>query len=179
MNELTGVEIAELAGVTKNAVYKAGLPKTKSGKYSPSDPAVAAYIQGASKLARKQRIQKRDTSNLSMEELEHEELEWKIRVLQARYEEKDIKNAEIKKRLIPAELFDMALGTFASAIRTNILNIGNRVARGDTDLRDRIEREIQAGIERTIEHAKHAITTNIDRAIDELASAPEDVEDDD
>ncbi len=59
-----------------------------------------------------------------------------------------------KQGLIPSELVAIWIGYFASGIRTNFLNIGNRVARGNTKLRDNIEREISKAIEKTLSNAE-------------------------
>jgi predicted DNA-binding protein YlxM (UPF0122 family) len=60
MIETSGALIAELAGVSRQAVYRANLPRTDSGLYDLDDPTVLAYIRGAKKRYRMQR-KHRDT----------------------------------------------------------------------------------------------------------------------
>ena len=55
MIETTGALIAELAEVSRQAVYRARLPRTESGMYDLDDPQVLAYIRGAKKRYRMQR----------------------------------------------------------------------------------------------------------------------------
>ena len=173
MAGLTGVQIAELAGVSRQAVYKANLPKTEGGLYDPTDPKVMDWIQGKSKGHRAQRSNSGIAADLGDDdysELERKELEWKIKWTEERAIGQQLKNAEIRKDLIPFDVFDMAIGAFAGGIRNNFLQIGNRIGRGDKELRDKIEAEIKKAIERTIEGAEAQIDQIIDRKIEELQS---------
>ena len=44
--EITGVELAKRAGVSKQTVYKSDLRRTPSGKFNTEDPEVKAYVEG-------------------------------------------------------------------------------------------------------------------------------------
>ena len=173
MPGLNGVQISKLAGVSKQAVYKADLPKNEEGLYDPTDERIAEWISGKKRSHRKQRNKESDTADLhnkSMEELEREEQEWRIAKTRAQAQSQELKNEEMRKGLIPVDVFDLALGAFASGIRNNFLQIGNRIARGDKELRDKIESEITTAIKKTIEGGEAQTEQIIDRKIEEIRS---------
>jgi hypothetical protein len=102
-------------------------------------------------------------------ELEKSKTEWEIKVLEERYEEKRLKNAEARKDVLPFDTFRMAIGAFGSGLRTNLLRLPERIARGNEELREIIDSEVQSGIEQTIEYAIREIESYVDARVAEIA----------
>jgi phage terminase Nu1 subunit (DNA packaging protein) len=102
--------------------------------------------------------------------LEADKLREEVRYLQARSLKVELQNAELKRDLVPIDVVRSGWGAWASAVRNNILTVGQRVGRGDTALRDRVEREIKRALEKSIESAS--------KELDRIADLPVEVADD-
>ena len=173
--EITGVELAKRAGVSKQTVYKSDLRRTPSGKFNTEDPEVKAYVEGRRRRNHAQRNSKQRTSDHGntavtshrMKDLEAQiatiadpqarleamnELE-KLRWTEARRRGQELRNARERQDLIHVKDMRQWIGFFASGLRTNILPLGDRIARGDKQLRDRIERETTKAITATLKNA--------------------------
>jgi hypothetical protein len=157
MIELTAAQIAELRKVSRNYVYKAKLPKTPGGGYDLSDPLVWEWVIEPSVKQLLRQARKGDPSDLEhavMDELEREKLkadiQWKERQSRKLDREHEMKSMNLISRGDVA----LAFGAFIAGLKNNFLQIGNRVARGDTKLRDRIEREVTKSIEKTVKAAQ-------------------------
>jgi phage terminase Nu1 subunit (DNA packaging protein) len=171
MIELTRQEIADLRGVTPATVSRAQLRKTDSGKYDLLDPGVWDYVTAPTveKAIYNYKLSVQQfTDDADMEELKtkHE-----IRYLEARSIKVELQNAELKRDLMPLDIVRNGWGAWASAVRNNILSVGQRIARGDTALRDRVEKEIKRALEKSIEQSA--------KEIERIADMPVEVDDDD
>ena len=146
-------QLANLRKCDPATVSRHHLPQTDGKKYDLMDPIVMAFVLAPHRAdwEREQLVKKAsDPSDMGMDALEEEkireDIEWKRR--QSR--KLDLDHEIRKKDLVPTELIGIYLGHFAAGIRTNFLTLGNRIARGDAKLRDRIEKEVTKGIKKTL-----------------------------
>ncbi len=155
-------ELARFIEVSSSAIYKAKkkgqIRLTKDGKVDTNDPVNRRYIMGASKKQRAQRGIYDDP--LDHEEIDEETVSLEAEKLRAEIELKkkqgrklDLQYEVEKKNLIHIELVGIWIGAFSTGIRNNFLQIGNRIARGDKKLRDRIEKEVKKAIQKTLDNA--------------------------
>jgi len=184
---LTRNEFAELCEVTGQAITearKSGLVRmTDDNTYDPRDDLNHKYIKAA--LTRGKKRRRRDSEQQAESEdagdreaMELEKLGWDIEYTKERTRERQLKNAETAKEMIPYAMWERGLGHFASGMKTNVLTIGTRVARGDVELRDKIESATKASIDRTVEIAQREIENMVEQEIKRLAeSTEEDAED--
>lgn len=156
MIKLSRNQIATLRNCDPSTVTRHDLPQTEGKRYDLSDPEVWEFVT-APTVDRKIREYKimvmalddeNGNSNLDEQKL-------KQQVIKLEKQNRDLELAhEIKKQnLIPTQLIGIFLGYFASGISTNFLTIGNRIARGDTRLKDRIDKAISKAIKKTLETA--------------------------
>ncbi len=146
----------DFCGVSAAAVGKARqagkLNKTKEG-YDTTDPLNNKYFQGGSVKALAQRgiVIDYPNKNKGITDLDTEKMKADIALRKKQARKLDREHDAAMKHTVPEELMVIWIGYFAAGIRNNFLNVGNRVARGDTKLRDRIEKEIKRAIEKTID----------------------------
>ena len=173
MIELSRQDMADLRGCHVSTVSKAGLPKKNNGKYDLQNPEVWTWVTAPAVAAalredKRKARQGKDVDDLGNsdldDELVRENIEWKRR--QSR--KLDLEYEKQKENLHPTELIAIWIGYFAAGIRTNFLNIGNRVARGDTVLRDRIEKEVKKSIEKTIAGAEAGLKEEAETLVKSL-----------
>ncbi len=162
MIELSRNEISEIRRCNPATVSKHKLPKLKNGKYNLLDPEVWEFVteptQKEWERGQKRKIQKGgNIENPDKTNLEAQKIQADIDLKLKQGRKLDLQFEIDKQGLIPSELVAIWIGYFASGIRTNFLNIGNRVARGNTKLRDNIEREISKAIEKTLEGAENGL----------------------
>ena len=183
---LTGSELAELTGVSRqyvSAEQKRGKlyldPTTK--KYSRSHAVNLAWIELT--LSKKGRaINSYETNNTEntessdFAELNRQKLIEDIGRTKEAKIKLQLENCETLKDLIPVDLISSYLGSFASGIRTNFLNIGNRIARGDVELQNRIEKEIEKAIEKTLLNAEGQLRKESTKIIAAIQEQQEDSE---
>jgi hypothetical protein len=169
MADLTAAQLAEVAGVSRQTVYRAHLPKTEGGGYDPADLNIRDWILGRTKMQRAQRGLQGGRDSLGAEDLkklDRIEQEEKIRNMRERTVNTMLKNAALRKDLIPADVAQLFVGAFSSGIRTNFLQLGTRIARGNTKLRDKIEREIKKAIQKTLDNAAAQLREIAESAIE-------------
>ncbi len=104
--------------------------------------------------------------------MEAEKLRQEVRYLEARSLKVELQNAELKRDLVPLDIVRSGWGAWASAVRNNILTVGQRVGRGDTKLRDRVEKEVKRALEKSIEQA----SKELERIADLPVEVPEEDE---
>ena len=157
---MNGAELARVCGVSKQAIAAA----TKHGrlhrdpttrKYDPRHKLNSAFIfakRAEGHHQDEEAVPEAPQGEMSpdMAELYERKLAAEVRRTEAMARKYELEVATRKQDLIPAELMGIYLGHFASGIRTNFLTLGNRIARGDANLRDRIEKEITKAIKKTI-----------------------------
>jgi hypothetical protein len=171
---LTRQQLADLRGCTVQYISKRKLPKDDDGRYDLKDKEVRDFFlepfkkKWETEHRRKQKDLPQGDGTLDDEKLKADIL---LKDKQAR--KLDLEFEKAKKDLIPSNLIGIYLGFFATGIRTYFLNIGQRIARGDVELRDRIEKEIKKAIEKTLETAKRGLIEESE----ELAKALEEKED--
>ena len=152
---LTRQQLADLRGVKAQTVSKQRLPKDRDGRYDLKNKDVRDWFMQPFKTEwenahrRKQKDLPEGDGTLNDEKTKADIIlkEKQGRKLDLQY---DIE----KKDLQHTSMVGLFLGHFATGIKTNFLTIGNKVARGDTELRDRIEKLIKIAIEKTIEGAE-------------------------
>lgn len=152
---LTRSQLAELRGVLPETVSKQKLPKETDGRYSLKNKEVRDWFlspfksQWEHEHKKKQKDLPEGDGSLDDEKIKADILlkDKQARKLDLEY---DIK----KKDLQHSSLVALFMGHFATGIKTNFLTVGNKIARGDTELRDRIEKLIKIAIEKTIEGAE-------------------------
>ena len=155
----TDAAFAEFCGVTPGATYKARhkgkLNKTKDG-YDTNDPKNHAYAIGSSDRQMAQRgvvIPHESTENKSLSALETEKLKADIAIKKKTARKLDREHSEKMRGMIPVEVMTVWIGAFKAGIDTNFLTIAGRISKGDTVLRDRIEKEMSKAIAKTKEGA--------------------------
>jgi phage terminase Nu1 subunit (DNA packaging protein) len=168
---LNGKQFAELLGVTPQRITGAKkdghVAPTADNQYDTDDPINRAFIrEHFHREWAKFNESADDEGGMEADKLRHE-----IRYLEARSIKVELQNAELKRDLIPLDIVRNGWGAWASAVRNNILSVGQRIARGDTALRDRVEKEIKRALEKSIEQSA--------KEIERMADMPVEVDDDD
>ena len=154
--EITRDQLAELRGCSGATVSRHNLQQIRGKKYNLLEPGVWDF---ATEPTVDNAIKK--YKRMILEELEDEENESlkdkktkkQIIKLDKQNREYDFKHEIKKQNLFPVELIGIWIGYFSSGISTNFLTIGNRIARGDTRLKDRIDKAISKAIKKTLETA--------------------------
>jgi len=160
MIEVTRAQVAELRGCTPSTVSRATLPKTKSGNYDLLNSEVWNYVISPavdSIIRDLEKTIKSDHGDLSQEELDAKKTEVEILRIEKQNRKLDREHEEKSYSLIYRNDVAIGFGAFISGIKNNFLQIGNRVARGDNKLRDRIEKEVGKSIEKTIKNAQDEV----------------------
>ena len=178
--ELNRNQFAQFAGVTAAAITRAynegKVRRTEGNLYSIFDSANREYIR--LRLTREHRQRRSD--GRSSEEgapdegaaLDNEKTREEImRIREARIG-LELKNASSRKDLVPEQDVRMWIGAFAGGIRNNFLRLGDRVARGDTALRDKIERETHKSLQQTLDNAAAQLRDHM-RDVEDIVSADE------
>jgi len=62
-----------------------------------------------------------------------------------------LQNSVTKSELVPFEMVKSMFGEMSGAVKTYLLTVPNRVARGDVRIRDELEKELAEGIQRWID----------------------------
>ena len=106
-------------------------------------------------------------------ELVEQKLKADIEYTNERKRKVALENERITRELVPFEIVRDGLGAFASSLRNNVLTLGDRIARGDSELRDKIENATAQAIEKTIQAAR----SEIERITEVDIEVPEDEED--
>lgn len=168
MKGLTAIQLSELREVTTQSVYKAKLPKDENGRYLLSNPEVrdwvlAPYIK---QLVKQQAIE--SDVDEEMRTLEDEKTKAQTLHIKRQSRKLDLEHEKAKKNLIPSDLMAIFLGHIAAGIRTNFLPLGNRIARGDTKLRDRIEKQIKKAIQKTLDNAADQLRKDSEKIAEAL-----------
>ena len=171
MIELSRHQIAELRGCTPSTVSRAHLPKTPGGNYNLQDPDVWAYVispavELAIHNAKANEPAPSGLEDAKMQQLEEEKLRREIVWKEKQSRKLDREHELAVKNLILRSDASLAIGTIFSGIKTNLLPVGSRVARGDTKLRKRIDEEIKRGLEKTKKNAQDEIKKIIKLEID-------------
>lgn len=84
-------------------------------------------------------------------QLQREKLRFERDRVREQAERYALQNAVTRGDLMPVEMVRAMYAEMSGAIRTYVLEVPNRVARGDVVLRDRIESELSDGLERWLE----------------------------
>ena len=183
---VTAAEFSRLCGVSRQAVDRA----RKGGKIYRDEtikkfdiyhPVNLAYLENAKARAGNDEpeAEENDYSGISpkdlpasMQELYRQKLAADTRRSEAMARRYEVDNALKTKDLVSIDLVRIFIGSFASGIQTNFLNLGNRIARDDNVLRDRIESDVKKCIERTKEMAQRALM-QYNCGIERFATNPE------
>ncbi len=150
-------QLAELRGCAPATVSRQRLPQIADKKYDLADPVVMDFVIAPhkKKWERDKLVAKASSpEDMGIKELEEEKLREEIEYKRRQTRKLDLQHEIAKRDLIPSSLMAIWAGYFASGIRNNFLSLGDRVARGDIKLRDKIEREIKKAIEKTISSAE-------------------------
>jgi hypothetical protein len=86
--------------------------------------------------------------------------------------------AQQRGKLVPIPMVVEWFGAFGSQVRLHLVGLGQRVARGDRELQDRIDREVEIAIDRTLQgaaailqHRGEQIAEQLQREDDSLEEA--------
>jgi hypothetical protein len=177
---LTGAELARYTGVSRAAITTA----TKEGrlyrdpitkKYDPTHTANLAFINANRlKAVTTAEIEDGGPDNLpdvspdslpeSLQALYKRKLKAEAEKAEAQAWRIKIDNAMKKKEIVPFDVVVLGFGAMGSAVRTEILHIGERVSRtgGGEELRRRIEDQTA----RAIDRAKKMATLTMRECVD-------------
>jgi phage terminase Nu1 subunit (DNA packaging protein) len=72
-----------------------------------------------------------------------------------------LRNLETKGQLVPTSIVATWMSLFTIGLRNNLLSVGERVARGDAKLRAKIEKELEIGIQRTIDNVAAGLRDSV------------------
>ena len=168
--EINGKQFAELLGVSQARISQAKkdghVIPTADKKYDTDDPINRTYMR---EHFHREFLRFNDSED-DEGGMDADKTRQEIRYLEARSIKVELQNAELKRDLMPLDIVRNGWGAWASAVRNNILSIGQRVARGDTKLRDRVEKEIKRALEKSIEQSA--------KEIERIAALPVEVDDD-
>lgn len=181
--ELNRNQFAEFCGVTPAAITRAKkegkVRRTEGHLYSIFDSVNREYVR--LRLIREHR-QRRADGDASEEgapdegaALDNEKTREEIlRIREARIG-LELKNARERQDLIPEQDVRLWIGAFATGIRNNFLRLGERIARGDNTLRDKIERETQRSLQKTLDNAAAQLRDHM-RDIEDIVSGDDEPE---
>lgn len=168
---MTRNQLAALRGCSPQTVSRHHLPHIKEGKYDLSNPEVQAFVIEpylAAALREEHRKKPTDPQDMDSDDLEAEKLRAEIEYKNRQVRKLDLFIAREKRELIPSDLMAIWIGHFSSGVRNNFLSIGNRIARGNVKLRDRIEKEIKKAIEKTLAGAASSLRKESKGIIDAM-----------
>lgn len=158
---LTGSELARHVGKSPQAIDQA----RKAGKlhrdattkrYDCSHDTNVSFIESSLKEPGSSLADlKPDQVPEGLTDLYTEKLSWETKRTKYQAEKLRLQLEKDQEELLPSDLVCVYLSAFNAGISTNLLTLGNRIARGDMALRDRIEKEVKRGLERTKEDAAH------------------------
>jgi phage terminase Nu1 subunit (DNA packaging protein) len=97
-----------------------------------------------------------------MSELYRQKVEREIARIDEQIRKLQISNAREARDLVDLEVVTRVAGRFAASLRTNILTIPSRIARGNKELEQEIEDDVSNAIERALEMAYREIDAFID-----------------
>jgi len=175
--ELNRNQFAEFCGVTPAAVTRAKkegkVRRTGGNLYSIFDPSNREYIRLRLIREHRQRRADGDTAEEGAPDegaaLDNEKTRKQIALLEEQTAGHKLKNAREREDLVPAQDVRIWIGAFAHGIRNNLLRLGDRIARGDTKLRDKIERETQRSLQKTLDNAAAQLRDHM-REIDDIVA---------
>jgi len=187
---LTVAEAGERRGCSRqtanNAVKGGKLFKNENGLIDDSDSRNSGWLTsrtaGGARTQKIMKINRKDTDLIedsdfpeildfpeypenSESKLIQEKLKAQTTHIRKQSRKLDLEHEKNLRNLILFDDVKMALGAFNSAIRTNILSVSDRVARGDTTLRDKIDKEVKRAMEKTISTAQAEIERIIEKAV--------------
>lgn len=171
--------LAHAAGVSAQAIAaskKLQAVKTKKG-FDLNHPVVKDYIQtktSNSPINRSRALQTIQSAKMrgisfdesgtqlkntvkqnrkSIAEIQAEHEEDKASYTRERMIHVQLGNLEKKKQTVGYDVVSIWIGCFAPAILNNLLTIGDRVARGDKELKKRVDSEVSRGLKKALEQA--------------------------
>jgi len=187
---LTVAEAGERRGCSRqtanNAIRSGKLFKNETGLIDDSDSRNSGWLNsrtaGGARTQKILKINKKNTdlvedsdfpeildfpefSSDSESELIKEKYKAQTAHIKKQSRKLDLQHEKDLRNLILFDDVKMALGAFNSAIRTNILSVSDKVARGDTALRDRIDKEIKRSMEKTISTAQAEIDRILEKVV--------------
>lgn len=162
--------LRELTGVSRQAVSQAVqdgrlYKDPQTGLFDPAHSVNKMFIQ-------RNRVENgvddpppegEDTGELS--DLYEQKIRAEIRRIDEQTRKLQLDNAKTNRDILPFSFFEKGLGFFAQSMRSNVLTIGKRVARGDSELQRRIEKETARAIDRSVETAQREVVSMVDEAI--------------
>ena len=168
---ITQQQLAELRSCACSTVSRAILPHTiklKKNYYDLSDPIVKAwalenYVKEQNSLTPK--LTEADPKEKELADLQKVLADIKIK--EEQYHRLKLISETTAKHLIPVDLLGIYIEHFAAGIKDNFLVVGNRVARGDVKLRNKIEKEIKIAIEKTLTNAERGLDKGLKKIIKE------------
>ena len=134
--------------------------------YDVQHPVNRQFLEKARATKTPEELDTVSSSDESIVELQREKVRLQNQLTREQTRKLELQNAQTTRDLIPFDLYEGALGIVATAIRTNLLTLGRRVARGDTELRDKIEHEVATVMQHVVESSQRQIATMVDRKID-------------
>ena len=160
-------QVAELRGVTPSTVSRAHLPKTTDGRYDLADLQVWHYVTAPAVEDAIQKAKRSVSDSLGLEDavrdhLEEEKLRKEIVWKEKQSRKLDREHEEKSRNLIYRNDVAIAFGAFIEGLKNNFLQLGTRIGRGDSALRDRVEKEVSKSIEKTVKGAQDKIRKIID-----------------
>ena len=165
MAKMTITEICKVRGCTRGTAYrdieKGKLVKNDEGKIDTAFAVNKIWLSsktkgGADSQKRKHNHKKEDPEKLltDLVNLDEKKIAEQIKYIKKQGRKLDLQYDTDKKDLIHTSLIGLFIGHFATGIKTNFLTISQKISRGDTELRDRIEKMIKIAIQKTIEGAE-------------------------
>ena len=164
---MTITDFARMKGVSRNTVYRdlknGRVRKSSNGGIDPNDPLNKMYLAlPAGGGSASQRSKSRSSDDIDHDEDENtrnriarelEKLEEDIRWKQRQSQRLDLQIAKDKGTIAPVPFVREWVGYFASGIRLHFLGLGKRIARGDRELQDRIDRAVSIALQKTLDGA--------------------------
>jgi hypothetical protein len=144
---LNATEIAALTGRSRTSIYKA----TRDGRlhrdpatrrFDPAHPTNVLYIEKSRAETGRDEELPPDDAPEDIRALHRRRIEADIERIQELTTRYQLDNAKAKSEMVPIELLHHGWRSWAAAVNDNMLTIGEKIARGDTELRDRVEKEV-------------------------------------
>ena len=140
-------ELAEIRGCDPSHVSRLKLPKYDKRQYNLKDPKIWEWVIEPDR--KEWERYHKDVTPDGDGSLDDEKTKADIVIKKKQARKLDYEYSVNTKNTIPIEVAILWIGAFRAGLETNFLTIGNKIARGNIELRNKIEKEISRAIAQT------------------------------
>lgn len=165
-NQLANIREMDASNVSRKHLPKFDKLKNGSARYDLKNPKVMEFILEPYK--KEWELEQRDSTPDGDGSLDDEKTKADIIIKKKQARKLDYEYSVNTKNTIPIEVAIIWIGAFRAGLETNFLTIGNKIARGNIELRNKIEKEISRAISKTKIGAAKTLRGEKDSIIDSI-----------